>query len=136
MEEINFSITINISMNFERNKASFSIKDVELKPTMMSLPFSLLTEAGEKEEEKGERKTIHYIILETAWKIISEENKEIFTAADLFRLAKGKYPDLKKNSFNAHVIAAAPNHKSWKHFANKKDYLIYLGKGKYKLKKE
>jgi hypothetical protein len=40
---------------------------------------------------------------------------------------------MKRNSWAGHVIASAPNHPSYNHFATKKDYFRYLGNGTYKL---
>jgi transposase InsO family protein len=44
-----------------------------------------------------------------------------------------EYPELKRNSWAAHVIASAPDHPSHDHFPTKKDYFRYLGEGSYKL---
>jgi hypothetical protein len=56
-----------------------------------------------------------------------------FTGAKLFNLSLLDHPRLKRNTFAAQVIAAAPNHPSHRHYPNRKDYFTYLGKGNYKL---
>ena len=52
-----------------------------------------------------------------------------FSPAELYDKALKSYPDLRKNSFMARIIACAPNHNSYKHHASKRDYLSYLGQG-------
>ena len=134
MSTIDFAITINMSLNLKEEQASISIKNVELKPAILSLPIRLSIEDQPVMAGQAEKKTIHDIVLETAKKYVSGKRVNEFGAADLFHLALETYPDLKRNSFGANVIAAAPDHSSWKHYANTKDYLTYLGKGRYKLK--
>ena len=133
MNTIEFSILVNLSLKLEGEMANVSIKDVELKPALISLPIKQkIEDTIPKGWERG--RTLHDIILETVKDYISETGNETFSAADLYHFSKKKYPNLKRNSFNAHVIAAAPNHTSWQHYSTKKRYLYYLGNGKYKLK--
>ena len=132
MKDINFAITINLSLTLEEDKANISIKNVDLKPAIISLPIRLSAQEQPTTVEI-KKKTIHNIVLETARKWISDTGLNEFAAADLLHLARETYPDLKRNTFSAQVIAAAPNHTSWEHYPNRKDYLIYLGNGKYKL---
>jgi hypothetical protein len=81
------------------------------------------------------------------WKVIFRENSfhrhgKIFYLVSLHYTrntdsqAIKKYPDLNKISFNTTVISTAPEHTSWKYYRNGRDYLIYLGKGKYKLREK
>jgi hypothetical protein len=59
-----------------------------------------------------------------------------FTGAKLFNLSLLDHPGLKRNTFAAQVIAAAPNHPSHHHYSNRKDYFTYLNKGQYKLNRK
>ncbi len=133
---LKFVLTVNAVLQVKGDKAEVVVKSIKTKPSELSLPI----EAAPKKKGKGKRtrtklsKSIHDIILESA-KAVSKKAKEgIFTAVDLFNAASKKYPELKKNSFNTTVISAAPEHMSWKHYKHGKDYLEYLGKGKYRLR--
>lgn len=133
MNSIDFTISINLSLDLNENKANISIKNVNLNPAIVSLPMRLPIQE-QQVIAGGRKKTIHDIALETAKRFVSETGAIEFTAANLYNLALEDYPQLKRNSFSAHVIAAAPDHPSHGHYANRKDYLIYLGDGKYRLK--
>ena len=135
MSEIEFSITVNMYLNLEGDMAKLSIRNVDLKPAVITLPAQLSVEARHTEIGHAKKKTLHEIVLDTARKYVAETGRTEFTAAELFHLAREKYHNLKRNSFGAHVIAGAPNHSSWKHYPNKKHYLFYVGNGKYNLKK-
>ena len=54
-----------------------------------------------------------------------------FSPAELYEEALKSYPDLRKNSFMARIIACAPNYNSYKHHASTRDYLSYLALGIY-----
>ena len=72
-------------------------------------------------------------MLQTAKKYVVDTGQNKFTGAKLFHLARLNRPGLKRNSFAAQVISAAPNHPSHRHYPNRKDYFTYLGDGHYKL---
>lgn len=135
MENVNFAITINLSLALEDDRANIRINNVELKPAIISLPIRLSVQR-QPDTVQPKRKTIHGIVLESARKHVSETGLNEFSGADLLRLARETYSDLKRSSFSAHVIAAAPNHSSYHHYEMKKDYLFYLGNGKYKLEEK
>ena len=132
MNELNFSITINLSLTLEEDKASINIKNVDLLPAVVSLPVRL-DSRDRKASSRIEKKTIHDIILQTAKKYVVDSGQNKFTGAKLFNLSLIDHPRLKRNTFAAQVIAAAPNHSSHHHYPNRKDYFNYLGKGHYKL---
>ncbi len=132
MQELNFSITINLSLTLKEDKASINIKNVDLIPAVVSLP-GRLNSRDRKTSSKTEKKTIHDIILQTAKKYVVDTGHNRFTGAKLFHLSLLNHPGLKRNTFAAQVIAAAPNHSSHRHYPNRKDYFNYLGKGCYKL---
>jgi hypothetical protein len=132
MKELNFSITINLALTFTEDKASINIKNVDLIPAVVRLPYTFDSRDG-KASPETEKKTIHDIILQTAKKYVVDSGRNKFTGAKLFHLSRLNRPGLKRNSFAAQVISAAPNHPSHRHYPNRKDYFTYLGKGYYKL---
>ena len=81
--------------------------------------------------EKG--RTLFDVVLEVAREVAGRSETGQFSAAELYSEALERYPSLKRNSFNSHVIACAPNHTSYKHYASKRDYLSYSGNGLYRL---
>jgi len=132
MEKLNFSITINLSLTLAEDKAAISIKNVDLVPAVVSLPAGLKSKSRRTSSKAG-KKTVHDIILQTARKHVVDSGRNKFTGAILFNLSLLDHPGLKRNTFAAQVIAAAPNHSSHRHYPNRKDYFTYLGKGYYKL---
>ena len=135
MKELNFSITINLALTLKEDKASINIKNVDLIPAVVPLPYRLNSRDREG-SPKTEKKTIHDIILQTAKKYVVDSGQNKFTGAKLFHLSLLNHPGLKRNSFAAQVISAAPNHPSHRHYPNRKDYFTYLEKGYYKLNKK
>jgi len=137
-KSLKFVLTVNAVLKIKGDKADVVVKSIKTKPSTLSLPIM----ATPKKKGKIKRtrtklsKPIHDIILESAKAVSKKANEGIFTSVDLFNAASKKYPDLKKNSFNTTVISAAPEHTSWKHYKHGKDYLEYLGKGKYKLREK
>jgi hypothetical protein len=131
MSTVDFAITINVSLVLGRDRANVSIKNVDLRPAVITLPLSI--QETSSPEKRPKKKTIHEIVLETARNYVKKTGKRTFTAADLFKSVRQGYPSMKRGSFSAHVIAAAPEHPSWKHYANRKGYLYYLGNGTYRL---
>ena len=73
-------------------------------------------------------------VAQCARKVSRNTEGGVFSSVDLYRQASRKYPELNRKSFNTTVISAAPEHTSWKYYRNGKDYLVYLGKGKYRLR--
>jgi len=134
MDKFDFAITINMSLVFQKEIANVSIKNVELKPAIISIPLRLSAKRDVSMTEPKTTKTLFDIVLETAKKYVEESKWPEFRAADLLRLARKTYPDLKRGSFSAHVIASAPNHTSYKHYSHGRDYFNYKGHGIYELK--
>lgn len=132
MRTLNFSITINLSLTLKHDNASISINNVNLIPAVVKLPIRL-DSRYKTDSSKTKKKTIHDIILQTAKKYVLDSGQNRFTGAKLFNMALMQHPGLKRNTFAARVIAAAPNHPSHRHSSNRKDYFTYLGKGSYKL---
>lgn len=133
MQELNFSITLELALTLKEDNFSINIKNVNLNPAVVSLPVGLNIPDGAVPLKPPKKRTIHDIILETAKKCVVDTGQNKFTGAKLYHLARLSHPGLKRNTFSAQVIAAAPNHSSHHHYPNRKDFLNYLGKGYYKL---
>jgi hypothetical protein len=58
-----------------------------------------------------------------------------FTAAHLYHIALELHPELeiRRNSWNSHVMSSAPDHPSYRHYTSHRDYFKYHGGGKYSL---
>ncbi|UCF94798.1 MAG: hypothetical protein JSW39_11800 [Desulfobacterales bacterium] len=132
MKELNYSITISLALTLKKDKASINIENVDLRPAVVSLPSRSDSLDGTT-PSKTNKKTIHDIILETAQNYVVDAGQNKFTGAKLFHLSLLNHPKLKRNTFAAQVIAAAPNHPSHRHYRNRKDYFTYLGNGYYKI---
>ncbi len=130
MQDISFSIPVSGVINFDGESITLTINRTE---TIIHI---------EPEAPKGKRislepgKTMYDLVLETARQIVKDEFEENqFTAAQLYHTALNRYPNLnlKRNSWNSHVIGSAPNHPSYRHFSSSHRYFRYLGEGKYSL---
>jgi hypothetical protein len=107
--DIDFAITINLKLALEEGSAKVTIKQLDLRPAMVKLPIQEVV--GQIEPIK-EKKTYHQIILEVAQEFVSQTGIEVFTAADLLKIAKQKYPYVKREVFYNRMMAAAPVHSS------------------------
>jgi hypothetical protein len=125
MDEISFNIPITGTIKIENKSITITINQAETTIDLTAIPrkrVSLL---------KGQ--TLFDIVLKTAHNLVKSNKHNRFTAAELYHEGLKGHPDLKRNSWAGHVIASAPNHPSYNHFATKKDYFRYLGEGTYKL---
>jgi hypothetical protein len=79
--------------------------------------------------------TLFDLVLDAARRFVTDSGEKEFTAAALYYLAKEKYPDLdiKRNSWNSHIMSSAPNHPSYRHYTSHRKYFRYLGEGKCSL---
>lgn len=131
MQEIPFTISISGLVEFNAGKITISLRSSE---TTINLEPSSKTDARSF-LRKGQN--LFNIVLKSAQDIVASEGKDArFSAADLYHLALDKYPYLKANSWTSHVVACAPDHKSYRNYGIRKDYFIYEGKGVYRLKPE
>jgi hypothetical protein len=98
---------------------TLKIEGPELKPT------------GRLQLQAG--RTLFDLVLEAARTFTRETGEKEFTAADLYHIAQEKHPEmnLRRNSWNSHVMSSVPNHPSYKHYTSHRNYFRYLGKGKY-----
>lgn len=129
MKEVTFSVPVNGTLKI--NDGSITIV---INPAVITIPM----EIGVADRMSGDTggKKLHDIILETAIHLVGKKRTNEFTAAELFHHAQQTYQSLNKSSFSANVIAAAPNHSSYKHYSSQRDHFEFLGDGKYKLKED
>ncbi len=81
--------------------------------------------------ERGQ--TMFDLVLDAARTCVKEIGDNEFSAADLYHIAVERNPGLniRRNSWNSHVVSSAPNHPSYRHYTSHRRYFRYLGKGKY-----
>ncbi len=135
-KSLKFVLMVNMALEIKGDQAQVVVKNIKVKPSIVSLPIEAISAKKRKRAIKKLSKSIHDIVLESAIKVSRKADDGVFSSVDLFNVAIKKYPELNKKSFNTMVISAAPEHTSWKYTRNGKDFLIYLGKGKYKLREK
>ena len=79
--------------------------------------------------------TLFDLVLDSARTFVSTPGEEEFSAADLYYIAREKHPDLdiRRNSWNSHIMSSAPNHPSYRHYTSHRNFFRYLGRGRYSL---
>jgi len=128
MREIPFSIPIQGIIKINGQQVTVIFQQSQMNLTVNAIAASTTRFVS----EDG---TISDIVLKTARKLTAS-GKIDFSAAELYNEALKSHPDLKRNSWGAHVIASAPNHNSYKHYSAHRDYFDYMGQGKYRLRKQ
>jgi len=100
---------------------TLKIEGPELKPS------------GRLKLEGGQ--TLFDLVLDAGRVFVKETGENEFGAADLYHVAIEKHPDLniRRNSWNSHVVSSAPTHTSYRHYTSHRQYFRYLGRGKYSL---
>ena len=127
MKEIPFSIPVSGVVRINEDSVIIIVNKTETSISLSPVPPSskwLFREQG---------KTMFDVVLEATRGVVRRKGVNRFSPPELYEEALKSYPDLKKNSFMARIIACAPNHNSYKHHASKRDYLSYLGPGIYTL---
>ncbi len=83
----------------------------------------------------GAGHTLFDLVLDAAKIFINTSVEKEFSAADLYHIAREQHPelDIRRNSWNAHVMSSAPNHSSYRHYTAHRKYFRYHGSGKYSL---
>jgi hypothetical protein len=79
--------------------------------------------------------TLFDLVLDAAGTFVRDIGENKFTAAALYHIAREKHPalDIRRNSWNSHVMSSAPNHPSYKHYTSHRNYFRYQGNGEYTL---
>ena len=126
MKEIPFSIPVSGVVRIDEDSVIIIVNKTETSISLSPVPPS----SKRLFQEQG--KTMFDLVLEAARRVVRRKGANRFSPPELYEEALKSYPDLKKNSFMARVIACTPNHNSYKHHASKKDYLSYLAPGVYR----
>jgi len=89
--------------------------------------------SGRLKLERGQ--TMFDLVLDAARIFVREIGDNEFSAAALYHIAVERNPGLniRRNSWNSHIVSSAPNHQSYKHYTAHRDYFRYLGGGRYSL---
>ncbi len=131
MREVVFSIPVTGTISLENNLLKITVNE------------TTITTRLEMTELLGNRlvlrhgKTLFDLVLEIAQGFVQETGTNEFTGAELYHMARQKYPDLnlRRNSWGAHMIACAANHPSYSHYTSRRKYFRYLAHGRYSLDK-
>ncbi len=130
MREVPFSIPISGVVRINEESVTIVVNKAE---TIISLSPEAVP--GKRLSLKPGR-TMYDIILETAREVVRIKEFNRFSAPELYAVASEEYPELKRNSFMARVIACTPNHSSYKHHTSKRDYFSHIGPGFFKLNEQ
>ena len=123
MKEIPFTIPVTGVLRIDGGEITIVVNRTET-----SLSFSIEA-ATARRTLLEEGVTLSDIALEAAREIVSIKGYNRFHAAEIFHKALEKHPGIKRNSFMSRVVACTPDHPSNKHFASRRDYFRYGGKG-------
>ena len=83
----------------------------------------------------GQGQTLFDLVLDAARTFIKETGESEFGAADIYHYATARNPELniKRTSWNSHVMSSTPNHPSYRHYTSHRKYFRYHGRGRYSL---
>ncbi len=128
MQEIPFSVPVSGIIRIDSSSITITINRSD---TIIS--FGPQTSVDNRRISLEIGKTTYDVIFEAARELIRRNGYNRFSAPELYETALEKYPKLKRNSFMSRVIASAPNHPSYKHYASRRDFFIHMIKGIYRL---
>ncbi len=130
MTESTSTPTIDGAFRIEENTLTLKVGDYTLSLKIEGPQPKLI---GRLQMEPGQ--TLFDVVLEAAAAFVRENGENEFTAADLYHIAQEKHPDLeiKRNSWNSHIMSSTRNHPSYRHYTSHRDYFRYLSRGKYAL---
>jgi hypothetical protein len=130
MAESNSAIPVNGILHIEGNSLILRVGDYLLTLKIEGLKAR---PSGRLQLERGQ--TLFDLVLDAARTFVRDIRESEFSAADLYHMAKEKHPDLdiRRNSWNSHVMSSAPNHPSYRHYTSHRNYFRYYGEGKYSL---
>jgi len=130
MAESNSAILVSDIIHAEGNSLTLKVGEYLLT---LKIEGPEAKPSGRLKLERGQ--TMFDLVLEAAKAFVRETGDNKFNAAVLYHLITQKHPDLeiRRNSWNSHVVSSAPNHTSYRHYTSHRKYFRYLGKGKYSL---
>ena len=123
MQAIPFSVPLSGIIRINNGEITISVNRMETT-------LSFLVEAtNAKRTMLDEGETLNDVALMVAREICSETGLNRFHPSELYHRAVRKHAGIKRNSFLSRVVACTPEHPSNKHFASRRDYFRYGGKG-------
>jgi len=124
------SATFSDIIHIEGNSLTVRVGDYTLS---LKIEGPEVRPSGRLQLESG--KTLFDLVLDAARAFVDSTGESEFGAADLYHMARERHPDLdiRRNSWNAHIMSSAPNHPSYRHYTSHRNYFRYLGRGKYSL---
>ena len=130
MAESNSAIPVSDIIHAEGNSLTIRVGEYLLT---LKIEGPEVKSGGRFKLERGQ--TMFDLVLEAAKAFVRETGDNEFNAAVLYHLITQKHPDLniRRNSWNSHVVSSAPNHTSYRHYTSHRKYFRYLGGGKYSL---
>lgn len=128
MQEISFSIPVSGTVRIDENTNTVTI-------TVNKAETTVTFETPPKEERVALPKgtTIFDVLLQTAQHLVGSDGQRRLTTAELYHEALRQYPQLRRNTWAAHVIASTPSHPSYRHHSSQRDYFDFMGSGTYRL---
>ncbi len=129
MTELN-STQLNDVICIEGNTLTFKVGEYRLS---LKIEGPEVKNSGRLQLEAGQ--TLFDLVLEAARLFVNDFGEKEFTAANLYHTARERHPELniRRNSWNSHVMSSAPNHSSYRHYTSHRNYFRYLGRGRYSL---
>ena len=130
MTEPNSTTPVNEIFRIEGNTLTLRVGEYLLT---LKIEGPELKPSGRLQLEPGQ--TLFDLVLDAARTFAKDSRENEFSAAALYHIARDKHPnlDIKRNSWNSHVMSSAPNHPSYRHYTSHRNYFRYLGRGKYSL---
>ena len=130
MTEPNSLTRVNDIVHVEGNALTLKVGDYVLS---LKIEGPEVKPSGRLQLEAG--RTLFDLVLDAARTSVRGTGEREFSAADLYHIAREKHPelDIKRNSWNSHVMSSAPNHPSYRHYTSHRNYFRYHGRGKYSL---
>lgn len=130
MNEPNSTTQVNDILRVEGNTLTLRVAEYVLS---LKIEGPEVKPSGRLQLEQGQ--TLFDLVLDAARTFVRDIGESEFSAADLYHLAREKHPDLniRRNSWNSHVMSSSPNHPSYHHYTSHRNYFRYHGGGKYSL---
>jgi hypothetical protein len=131
MREVPFVIPVSGVIRIEGDSVEIIVNRAS---TSISLAMAGAVSDRRKMREDG--KTTFDVILDAAREVIRQKGFNSFSAPDLYGQALSEYPNLKRGSFMARVIASTPDHSSFKYHKSNRDFFSHIGPGVYMLNEQ
>jgi hypothetical protein len=130
MAEANNMATVDDVIHIEGNTLTVKLGECSLTLKIEGPEPKLI---GRLQLEAG--RTMFDLVLDAARTFVGNTGKREFSAADLYHVARENHPelDIRRNSWNSHMMSSAPNHPSYRHYTSHRKYFRYHGGGKYSL---